>query len=135
MTKLSSHPGLFEPQLEPHLDRVFAPLCVALPQREVSKLQRAVDQHLNAIRAAMAHNEFPDIDLAERIASVLLRLLGNYQQSADGQRPLIIGAARYFVEAHDAEPDTRSLLGFDDDVTVLNFVLDRIGRSDLRIEL
>lgn len=39
------------------------------------------------------------------------------------------------IEANDVDPDTGSLLGFDDDVIVLNFVLDKIGRSDLRVEL
>ena len=98
-------------------------------------LQRAVTQHVGAIRTAMSRNEFLDIDTAERIAGVLLGLLKNHDQYEAAQRPLIVGAARYFVEAHDEEPDTRSLLGFDDDMTVLNFVLDRLGRSDLRVEL
>jgi uncharacterized membrane protein YkvA (DUF1232 family) len=127
--------GLFGPQLEPHLDRVFAPLCAILSQVDVSDLQRAVTQHVGAIRTAMSRNEFLDIDTAERIAGVLIGLLKNHHRYEVAQRPLIVGAARYFIEANDVDPDTGSLLGFDDDVIVLNFVLDRIGRSDLRVEL
>jgi uncharacterized membrane protein YkvA (DUF1232 family) len=135
MNQLQKNPGLFGPQLEPQLDRVFAPLCAALPHGEVSDLQRAVTQHVGAIRTAMSRNEFLDIDTAERIADVLIGLLKNHGRYEAAQRPLIVGAARYFIEAHDVEPDARSLLGFDDDVAVLNFVLDRIGRPDLRVEL
>jgi uncharacterized membrane protein YkvA (DUF1232 family) len=135
MNQPSTNPSLFGTQLEPHLDRVFAPLCATLPQREVSDLQHAVTQHVGAIRTAMSRNEFLDIDTAERIAGVLIGLLKNHDRYEAAQRSLIVGAARYFIEANDADPDTGSLLGFDDDVIVLNFVLDRIGRSDLRVEL
>ena len=37
--------------------------------------------------------------------------------------------------ADDAEPDTLSLLGFDDDVAVLNYVLDQVGATELKISL
>ena len=54
--------------------------------------------------------------------------------SARDQR-LIVGAARYFVADDDAEPDTQSILGLDDDLAVFNHVATQIGEPDLRIEM
>jgi len=47
----------------------------------------------------------------------------------------VIGAARYFVSTQDVNPGTKSVLGLDDDASMLNYVLAAIGRTDLLIEL
>jgi uncharacterized membrane protein YkvA (DUF1232 family) len=86
-------------------------------------------------RAAMRQNEFIDIVLAEAIARTLDQLLkesGNYPEN---HRRLIIGAAHYFIQNQDAQGDISSILGFDDDVAVLNYVLKEIGRDDLKVDL
>ncbi len=125
----------FDHSLDPRLDRVFAPMCTALSPAEAADLRRAVSAHVERIRSALTTNEFLDVATAERIADVLTGLLDNYARRTELHRALIVGAARYFVQARDVEPDFTSLLGFDDDVQVLNFVLDSIGRADLRVEL
>ena len=125
---------VFSRQLDPRLDRVLAPMCTALPLSEVESLKQAVLAHVSEVRAATASNEFLDVAAAERAAHVLLELLDGYARYPEPHRSLIVGAARYFVREQDVEPDTGSLLGFDDDVMVLNFVLETIGRADLRVE-
>jgi uncharacterized membrane protein YkvA (DUF1232 family) len=121
--------------LDPRLDCVFAPMCVALSPAKAADLRHAVAAHVERIRAALTTNEFLDMAAAERIADVLTELLGDYARQPELHCALIVGAARYFAEARDVEPDLTSLLGFDDDVQVLNFVLDSIGRADLKVEL
>jgi len=126
---------LFNNLLDPKLERHFTPLCTEVPVTDIERLRREVAAHLQIIRQALTVNEFLDWPTAQRIAEVVLRLLDEYDQHLDGQRALIVGATRYFVRDHDVEPDLASLLGFDDDVIVLNHVLDSIGHSDWRIEL
>lgn len=121
--------------LDPRLDRVFAPMCTALSPAESADLKHAVSVHVEKIRAALTTNEFLDVTTAEWIAGVLTELLTGYAEQPEAHRALIVGAARYFVQARDAEPDLASLLGFDDDAQVLNFVLDSIGRADLKVDL
>jgi hypothetical protein len=48
---------------------------------------------------------------------------------------LIVGASRYFIRNHDVQDDTKSLLGFDDDTAVLNYVLVELGHGEMRIKL
>ncbi len=132
-----SQPSLptFGRQLEPRIDHVFAPLCIALPQGQLSQLRERVHLHVQETRQALARNEFLDIEMVERAADILDTLLDRYKTYSEPHRALIVGAARYFTEMDDADPDTKSLLGFDDDVAVLNFVLDTIGMGALKIEL
>jgi len=48
-------------------------------------------------------------------------------------RALLRGAVVYFIEADDTANDLTDVIGFDDDVRVLNAVLDALGRQDLLI--
>jgi len=126
---------IFNRPLDPRLDRVFAPMCTALSPAQASDLRRTVSDPVRKLRAALARNAFLDVASAEQIANVLTELLDGCARQSEAHRSLIIGAARYFVEARDAAPDLTSLLGFDDDAQVLHYVLEAIGRADLRIEL
>ena len=126
---------MLEAQLETRTCRILGPLCLALPVEEIPQLREQVHQHVEAVRQALAYNEFLDMATVERIAKVLGGLLDAYGTYPKSHRALIIGAVRYFTKADDAEPDTMSLLGFDDDVAVTNCVLDVIGARELKIEL
>lgn len=125
---------LFSPGLPARIERVFDPLCLALTPEEAQALVQNVREHVGAVREAQRRNEFLDVGLVERMAGVLEGLLGDYEAFAPSHQALVAGAARYFVLGGDATPDTSSLLGFDDDILVLNYVLASIGCDDLRIE-
>lgn len=119
----------------PHpIERVFRPLCTALSIDETPRLLEALQGYLAKTNGALARNEFTDTETAEKITAALFLLFDEYPQMPDTHRALIVGAARYFVLASDAEPDL-SLLGFEDDARVLNYVLVQIGHPQLRIAI
>lgn len=126
---------LFEERFEYRVDRVFAPLCATIPPDQIPELQKQVRGHVDRVRRSLERNEFLDVATAERIAEILAQLLDTYESYPTDHQALIAGAARYFVQSQDAEPDTASLLGFDDDVTVLNHVLEQIGLGEQKLEL
>ena len=121
--------------LDPRLEGYFRPLCTPTNEQELSALITEISDHVEEIKQALQHNEFLDIDTAERLASTLLILLEETNLYSDQNQILIVGAARYFVHPHDADPDTGSMLGLDDDTAVLNYVLETIGKPELKIDL
>jgi len=130
----SERAGLFgDNGLEPKFDSHFRPLCEVLPDGELTALTVAIADHVEEIKQALRYNEFLDVTTAEKLASVLLQLLGEYFLFDDEEKRLVAGAARYFVHPLDADPDTGSVLGLDDDTAVLNYVLERIGRPELKV--
>jgi uncharacterized membrane protein YkvA (DUF1232 family) len=129
-------PSLTSPlPLPTHLDRVFAPLCVALPPVEALQLKQDLAAHIEKVHRSVLPDALLDLGQAARIKSVLDTLLDDYARYAEPQRRLVIGAIRYFTQTRDAEPDTTSLMGFDDDMEVVNHVLLAVGRADLSAKL
>ncbi len=126
---------MFEARLESGISHMFAPMCTALPVEEIPQLEEQVRLYVGEIQQALEQNEFLDVAMAERMADVLAGLLGEYETYSEMHRALIVGAAHYFAKSDDAEPDTVSLLGFDDDVAVLNYVLEVVGSGELKIKL
>lgn len=131
MTMLPQFPS----PLSPALNRVFAPLCEALPPDEAARLKPAMAAHIVEIHHTLRPDEFVDLSQALRMAAILGELLDGYASYTEPQRRLLVGAARYFVQSQDVEADTASVMGFDDDMEVLNYVLLAIGRADLSTEL
>jgi hypothetical protein len=134
MSRQSSFPpSLFAPGLAPEIERVFRPLCLPLAAPEAAALPAAIDEHLHAVRQARQRNEFLDLAAAEALAEGLKAFLDLYPDCSPAHRALIVGAARYFARSDDAEGDLISVLGFDDDKTVFNYVAGAIGRPDLKV--
>lgn len=121
--------------LDPKLDQTFVRLCETYSTDQLQILADQVREHLKLTHAALGRNEFLDVATADQIAKVLLHLLDQYNQIPEAKRSLVVGASRYFVESKDLQSDLESVLGFDDDVAVLNYVLVEINRKDLRIDL
>lgn len=126
---------LFPHMLDPEIDRTFARLCVDVESNLLQGLVKDVEQHVSQVRSALEANEFLDVVLAEKIAKLLIDLLGTIERYPGAKQRLIVGAARYFVRSNDAQADLSSLLGFDDDAAVLNYVLVELGHGELRIKL
>jgi len=101
----------------------------------IEELRRELRAYLKKLEGAQAHNEFLDIDTAKQMVGVFNNLLDQFDAFSNKEKALIFGAVQYFVQDRDAQPDTKSVLGLDDDVFVLNYVLDEIGRNDLQVEL
>lgn len=126
---------LFSNMLDPEIDKIFSLLCTDVHMDLIQSLENAVDEHVEQIRTALTVNEFLDISTAEKIASTLKSLLSDIKIYPRNKQQLVVGAARYFVRSQDIHDDMRSLLGFDDDVAVLNFVLAELGHHEKRITL
>jgi uncharacterized membrane protein YkvA (DUF1232 family) len=126
---------LFSHMLDPETDRTFARLCVDVEHALLPGLVNDVEQHVAQAREALAVNEFLDVAMADKVASLLVGLINKIGKYPQEKQKLIVGAARYFIRNHDAQDDMRSLLGFDDDVAVLNYVLTELGHADMRIQL
>lgn len=125
----------FKPSLPPRLSEALQKNCADCPPDEIESLRAEVQAHLSQLKHELHHNEFLDIGTTGKIAAVLDRLLSHLDKFPPDHRPLIVGAARYFIQDLDLEPDSRSILGMDDDVKVLNYVLEQVGLSNLRVEL
>jgi uncharacterized membrane protein YkvA (DUF1232 family) len=102
---------------------------------EVAHLRGKVFQHVAELEEVLKTNEFIDIVSARKIAKILDMLFKEFDNFTNNEKKWIVGAARYFIRSDDVQPDTRSILGLDDDIGVMNFVLEIIGRSELRLEL
>jgi len=126
---------LFSNMLDPELDRAFSRLCADVDSGLLHGLLQDVDEHVVQAHEALALNEFLDVSTAEKIATVLKGLLKDIEKYPQPKQRLVIGAARYFVRSQDAQNDMKSLLGFDDDATVLNYVLAELGHHEKRITL
>ena len=132
---MSSSQSLFDDHLDPQLDGEFVSLCESLSVEENAQLKVEVNIHVEKVQQSLNRNEFLDVQIAKDIAQVLNKLLELYPKFQESHQKLIVGAARYFVSEYDLEPDTSSILGFDDDVRVLNFVLKYRGLSELQVEI
>lgn len=102
---------------------------------DIEELRLDLQAYLKKLEGALAHNEFLDIDTAKQMVGVFNNLLDHFDAFSNKEKALIFGAVQYFVQDRDAQPDTKSVLGLDDDVFVLNYVLDEIGRTELQVEL
>ena len=130
---MTSRP-LFSNLLEPDINKKFTALCEEAESKLVRKLMKDVDAHVARGHQILRVNEFLDISTLEKIANTLKVLLEDIQKYPAEKQKLIIGAAHYFIKDDDVYADFESLLGFDDDIAVLNYVLMKIDREDLRIQ-
>lgn len=121
--------------LDAEIHAVFEPLCRPVKSQAIADLKSRVDGHLAVVLQAARRNEFLDVAAAGAIHDVLSLLLEQYEELPAEHQALVAGAALYFVRSDDAEADLRSVLGLDDDVAVVNFVLDAVGWQEWRIEL
>ncbi len=103
---------------------------------DTAALRGEVGAYLDTVRKVGPMLPFLDVDLAERLAASVLALLDHLDASGetDRLRAPVQAAARYFVSEEDDEEIT-GVLGFDDDVQVVNAVARAAGRPDLVIPL
>lgn len=122
------------PGIPPEARPIFRSLFTS-PLVPVNDLRAAVAGHLAFIRKEAERFEFVDVSLAEAIATAANELIdGLTPETTETERRLVQAAVCYFVLESDVESDVGSITGFDDDVAVLNAVLQRLGRPNLRIK-
>ncbi len=141
MNKPSDKPALVGPESAPAIDldellhpeeqSRFRRLCLETSSAELAELAGVVQLHVDQVRDVADHRA--DVETADRIASVLIKVLTGTKGFAPDERALLRGAVEYFLLTEDADGDLTDVLGFDDDVRVVNSVLDRIEQSEHRI--
>lgn len=112
--------------------RKFRRLCIETSAEELLQLTDVIDLHLDQVRENAAPQT--DIDTAEMVAKSLSTLITSELSFEASDRLLIRGAVEYFLLHDDASSDLEDPLGFDDDARVVNSVLERIGRPELKIQ-
>lgn len=122
-----------ETLLNPKEQLQFRRLCIETPSSEFEPLAETINIHLEQVKDRAIPDT--DVETAEMVASSLLALLAAPDDFEADDRALIRGAAEYFLLDDDAAGDIDNVLGFDDDARILNSVLDRIGRIDLKVDL
>lgn len=87
---------------------------------------------MRSLEEVSTRREFVDLGLARRVASDLDRLisLADRRSLDERRRRLIQAAVRYFALDRDAEGDTASPIGFDDDELVVRAVARELGFED-----
>ena len=104
---------------------------LAQPEEPVDALAAEVRAYVATVRQVGAMVKVLDLSVAEKIADVAVALLGLQGLPPDAAR-LVNTAVRYFVREEDDEEIT-GVLGFDDDVQVINAVSRALGRPELVI--
>ncbi|MDH3303210.1 MAG: hypothetical protein OES24_22125 [Acidimicrobiia bacterium] len=122
-----------EDLLHPDEQRRFRRLCIDTSAEELAQMIDVVGIHLDHVRANAGPST--DLETAELVADAATRLLAFSNDFDRRERTLVRGAVEYFILNDDASDDLEDVLGFDDDARVLNSVLDRIGRAELKVRL
>jgi hypothetical protein len=105
------------------------------PADDFVRLSRRLSTHLTALEEQQFEHESLDIDLARLVTDRLTRLAGEAAELTPEQRGWLRGAIDYFLITTDIENDVLSPEGLVDDARVLNHALERIGRTDLLVDV
>ncbi|MCA9646065.1 MAG: hypothetical protein H6718_29715 [Polyangiaceae bacterium] len=119
--------------LSEHASEHFQRLAQDFEPVHLIRLKDEMSQQLVNFREAAKQHEMLPVDLAQELHDNLLALFALMAEFSVEQQALVVGAARYFVAQDDEYPDTETILGLDDDISVFNHVVEQLGRSDLRM--
>ena len=86
------------------------------------RIRSSVTGYVTRLRIAKKDNPVLDLDTAELIASKLTNMVEHYGTFSDDNRIFFSAAVRYFIVDADADKDTESSHGFEDDAQVLQAV-------------
>jgi len=100
---------------------------------DLTALRGELDEYMQTVKQVSVMVEMLDVDTALKLAGVVLALL-DAEGLDDEKRRLVQMAAHYLVREEDDEEVT-GVLGFDDDIQVLNAVSRVVGREDLVVPL
>ena len=92
------------------------------------ELRRMVSDYLVSIEVAARELDYLDSQRANHIATVCHRLIDTLDEPVEQDHERLVQVAvRYFVIDDDAESDTGSLIGFDDDGLVATIIARELG--------
>ena len=98
----------------------------------VKVLSDELQEYVEELDTHSANAEFVDAAIARRITSLCWKLLDAMPAEPDErQHRLTQLAINYFVLAEDGHDDNHSLIGFDDDLQVVEAVIKELGLAEL----
>ena len=109
----------------------FLELCEARPVEQLLADRERVEAHRRVIATAVESGAALEGELADRLADVLMTLLGNAASWSFVQRRILAGAVEYFIRTEDDDSDFASDHGLEDDARVVAAVCEALGRPDL----
>ena len=109
----------------------FLELCEARSVEELLVDRGRVEAHRRSIEAAVENGTALESELADRLAGVLIALLGNADAWSFVERRVLAGAVEYFIQSDDDDGDYASDHGLEDDARVITAVCEALGRPDL----
>lgn len=101
----------------------------------LAELLVEAQEHVEKAYQARARNGIANVKVAEAILDVFQAVAADWESISPMAQPWCKGMMRYFTSSDDDEDDFNSLIGFDDDVEVVNSCLTFGGREDLCIHL
>ena len=100
----------------------------------LDQLRTELRTYSRELAAAAERDPQVDAELGLELAGACRGLLDRLTVPVDPEiHRLVHSGIRYFLLDEDADPDTDSWLGLDDDVEVLNAVLAVLGHADLQV--
>lgn len=107
---------------------------VGEPFMDLDTLRGQVKVHMAKAEQVMKDKVFFDASLAQRLGLACLAML-DITGLDEAARKLVQAAAVYYVEDDDEDGDFSSIVGFEDDAHVLNYVAKKIGHTALAVEI
>jgi hypothetical protein len=101
-------------------------------RHESDVLLRQLDRHVAGIRHSTAE---PEVQLAERVAAALRRLVAETAQASAADRARVRAAVPYFVLRREGRGERRPVRPVTEDAWVVNHIMGTLGRHDLVVSL
>jgi len=97
-------------------------------RHESDVLLRQLDRHVAGMRRGNAE---PEVELAERVADALRRLVAETAQASAADRARVRAAVHYFVLRREGRGERRPVRPVTEDAWVVNHIIGTLGRHDL----
>ncbi len=105
------------------------------PVMPIDELREELREYMLGVERCAEEVEFFDCETARRVGEKCETLLDALDSGgSEEHRCLIQLAVRYFIVADDAQSDTMSPIGFDDDEQVVDLVIEELRKDGLSIE-
>jgi hypothetical protein len=101
-------------------------------RHESDVLLRQLDRHVAGLRHRRAE---VDVQLAERVAAALRRLVADTALASAADRARVRAAVHYFVLRREGRGERRPERPVTEDVWVVNHIMGTLGRHDLVVSL
>jgi len=102
---------------------------------DLSALQLEVEDYLSTVQEVGPMVALIDVTEAERLAQTTLKLLSLLGTHSPPQHHQLVQAAVHYFVCEDEDEEVTGVLGFDDDIQVVNAVCRALNRPDLVIPL